>query len=135
MDVGGFSKPKTKTYSKGTILNFLTKSRNTGMHKNGGGYGNGNGIDGRRSVGMAMDPKDGIKMTKLTKNSRSSACLGRKKVVLGAKSKTGKGPIKKLGWSDSSQPGIRKFLHEIMEIKTNSNGNSLGIKKNSFKNQ
>ena len=132
MDVGGNSKPKTKTYSKkGTILNFLTNSRNTGMHKNGGGYGN----DGRRTVGMTMDPKTGTMKKKLSKDSRSSACLGRKKVALGAKSKTGKGPKKKLGWSDSSQPGIRKFLEQIMEIKTNSNGNSLGIRMNSFKNQ
>ena len=84
---------------------------------------------------MALDPKTGIMKTKLTKDLRSSACLGRKKVALGAKSKTGKGPKKKLGWSDSSQPGIRKFLEQIMEIKTNSNGNSLGIRMNSFKNQ
>ena len=100
----------------------MTKPRGTGMRKIGGGSGG----DGGGTDGMILDPWNGIGKTKLTKKLKSSVCLGRKKKFVGAKSKAGKGIVKKLGWSDSSQPGIRKFLLKIEEIKNSSNGNSPG---------
>ena len=55
----------------------------------------------------------------------------------GPKSKTGKGSIKKLGGggSDSSQPGIKKFLMEIETHKFSSNGNSPGNRPDPNKTQ
>ena len=73
-----------------------------------------------------MAPRNGIGKTKLTRKLKSSVCLGKNKKFVGAKSNTGKGMVKKMGWSDSSQPGIRKFLLKIEEIKNSSNGNSPG---------
>ena len=47
----------------------------------------------------------------------------------GPKSKTGKGSTGKLRASDSSQPGIRKFL---MEIKSCGKGNSHGNRQPTY---
>ena len=77
--------------------------------------------------GMVLAPKNGNGQTKLARKMKSSVCLGNKKNLVGAKSRSGKGMVKKMGWSDSSQPGIRQFLMEIRENKNlSSNGNSLG---------
>ena len=96
------------------------------MDKNGGGTEG----DGGRRGGMVLDPKIGIEKTKLTRRLKSSVTLKKKKMVGGTKSKTGKGLAKKWGGSDSSQPGIRKFLLENDEktrsFKISSNGNSPG---------
>ena len=123
---------KTGGYTKqGTIKNFLTKPRNTGKNKNVGGARKGGG----RSDGMVMDPGNGNGKAKLSRVLKSSVCLGKKKLLVGAKSKAGKKLTKKLGGTDSSQPGIRKFLMQIDDYKKPSNGNSQGNRPNSFKYQ
>ena len=76
---------------------------------------------------MAMDPRIGIGKTTMTRRLKSSVRLRKKKMGGGTRSKTGKGLAKKWGGggSDSSQPGIRKFLMGIEEHKNSisSNGN------------
>ena len=130
---GGFmgGSGSRKFSKQGTIKHFLTKNHGIGMDKNGGGTEG----DGGRRGGMVLDPKIGIGKTKLTKRLKSSVALGKKKMVYGAKSKTGKGLAKKWGGSDSSQPGIRNFLMEIGDHKNSGNGNSPGNFPDSNKNQ
>ena len=107
---------------QGTILYFLTKIHGAETNDDGSGGG------GNQRVGGGMDPKNGSVET--TQNGRlgNSVNLKRKKMVGGPKSKTGKGLMKKLGGggSDSSQPGIKKFLMEIKSFQEM--GIPLGIK-------
>ena len=84
---------------------------------------------------MAMDPRIGIGKTTMTRRLKSSVRLRKKKMGGGTRSKTGKGLAKKWGGSDSSQPGIRKFLMEIEDYKNSGNGNSPGNLPDSNKNQ
>ena len=72
-----------------------------------------------------MDPKNGSVET--TQNGRLGNSVNLRKRAGGPKSKTRKGSMKKLGGgSDSSQPGMKKFLMEIETHKFSSNGNSPG---------
>ena len=131
-DVGSKKSPP----QQGTILHFLTKSHGTGWI-NGGGTKR----DGGEGDGRTLDPKNGIRMTTLNRRLRSSTKLMKKKREGGPKSKTGKGLEKKgiVGGSDSSQPGIKKFLMGIEEHRNSpsisNTGNSPGNAPNSNKTQ
>ena len=122
---GGKDRSKPKRLSKqGTIVHFLANSHNIGMG-NGGGFEK---DDGENDV-MPMDPRIGNGKTTTTRRLRSSVQLRKKKIGGGTRSKTRKGLAKEWGGSDSSQPGIRKFLLENDEktrsFKISSNNKTL----------
>ena len=78
-----------------------------------------NGIRGKAR------PRKGHKLTTLTTKMKASLIGTKSRGIMGAKSKTGKGTQKKSKWGpDSSQPGIREYLMEIITLgQGNSHGN------------
>ena len=98
----------------------MVNSPNIGM-KNGGG------VERDGGENDVMDPRIGNGEMSTTGKLKSST--GLRKMGGGTRSKTRKGLKKKWGGSDSSQPGIRKFLLEnenTRSFKISSNGNSPG---------